>query len=333
VPAASGTAGLDVDDDATVTVRFYVGGTPAGAVAATVTAPVGGGGAFTATPPGALADGTYLVRATQGDRAGNTATADRVVTLDTTAPAVAIAGPVAGQSFTAPARPPITGTAGTASGDAATVTLALYDGYAAAGTPRETLSATVDGTGAFATAPGADLPAGTYTVQAAQSDDLGHAGSSPAVTFVVAAPAAPAATPPPASPPAGAPFVPPAVAVPSLAVDGATARARQLLLDKRTLSVRLSCGSATCRTVTTGSVTLGGRTAGRLGTATTTIPAGASVVVGLPSTRALRDRVRRALRGGRTTRAVVRITATFTIAGQPAQRRTLTITVRRLQRR
>src|SRR5439155_27368409 len=112
------------------------------------------------------------------------------------------------------ARPTVSGIAGTAAGDAATVGVVLYAGFTATGTAQATLSAPVDPTGAFSATAAEDLAPGIYTAQVAQADDLGHTGISAPVTFVITAP--PAAPGPPAAPPAAPPattLTPVAVAI------------------------------------------------------------------------------------------------------------------------
>ena len=77
-------------------------------------------------------------------------------------------------------------------------------GAAPSGTPLQTLTAPRDPvTGAYAAPAAAALADGTYTARARQVDDLGHSGSSAAVTFAVradAAPPGPGTAPPPAPP-------------------------------------------------------------------------------------------------------------------------------------
>jgi Ice-binding-like/Bacterial Ig-like domain len=71
---------------------------------------------------GALADGTHTVTAVVTDPAGNQTTASQAVTVDTTAPAVVIAG--GASALTDDATPAITGTAQVAPGTPVTVNLA-----------------------------------------------------------------------------------------------------------------------------------------------------------------------------------------------------------------
>ena len=81
--------------------------------------------------PAALGDGTHTVTATVRDPAGNEGAAIRTLTVDTTAPAVTIAG--GANALTDDPTPDISGTADVAPG--AIVTVALAD---------ETLTAPVE---------------------------------------------------------------------------------------------------------------------------------------------------------------------------------------------
>jgi hypothetical protein len=101
---------------------------------------------------------------------------------DWVAPAVTLTAPADG-AFTNDT-PTFSGAAGTATGDATTVTLRVYSGTTATGTPLQTLTATRSGAtwSAAATA----LPAGaTYTARATQTDGGGNTGTSATSTFSV----------------------------------------------------------------------------------------------------------------------------------------------------
>jgi peptidoglycan/xylan/chitin deacetylase (PgdA/CDA1 family) len=76
-PTVSGTGGTAPGDKGNVTVRVYQGSAPSGTPAQTRSAAIGSGGAWSTTL-GQLADGTWTVRATQGDDAGNTGTSNAV---------------------------------------------------------------------------------------------------------------------------------------------------------------------------------------------------------------------------------------------------------------
>jgi len=77
--------------------------------------------------------------------------------------------------------------AGTVAGDLARVTVKVYAGSSASGTPLQTLTATRDGSGAYSTT-GAALADGAYTAQAQQADSAGNTGFSSANTFTVSVP-------------------------------------------------------------------------------------------------------------------------------------------------
>ena len=79
-----------------------------------------------------LADGTYTAQAEQSDDVGNVGKSGAVTfTVDTTPPAVSINALV---SPTNNPEPTLTGGAGVATGDKASVTVTIYDGAAVGGT-------------------------------------------------------------------------------------------------------------------------------------------------------------------------------------------------------
>ncbi|MFM2182483.1 MAG: hypothetical protein RJB61_777, partial [Actinomycetota bacterium] len=133
-----------------------------------------------------LADGSHTFSVRAVDRAGNTSTtATYTWRIDTTAPVATLTNPANG-SFTNDTTPAITGVAGIALGDNATVTINVYAGPAVAGTPIETISnvAVTAGTGGFSATTGT-LGVGQYTVQVTQADSLGNSSPSAAHTFIV----------------------------------------------------------------------------------------------------------------------------------------------------
>ena len=152
-----------------------------------------GGGFSACTSPKAysgLGEGphTFEVRALDG--AGNESTgATHSWTIDV-APVVTLATPADGSS-TNDSTPTFSGTAGTAFGDSATVTVKVYAGPAPSGTPVQTLDATRDSFGAWSIDASDPLATGTYTAQAEQDDLDGNVGLSSANTFSIDA------TPPP----------------------------------------------------------------------------------------------------------------------------------------
>ena len=70
-----------------------------------------------------------------------------------------------------------------AAGDLPTITINIYSGSSATGTPVQTLTTT--GVGSYCRGPTTPLANGTYTAQASQSDDAGNTGLSSTTTFTV----------------------------------------------------------------------------------------------------------------------------------------------------
>ena len=228
-PALSGNGGSAAGDDSTVSVEVFSGSSTAGSPVQTIVAAISGGA--WSTTPAALSDGTYTVRATQFDDAGNTGTSNtRTFTVDTTAPSVALTAPAAGTSLST-STPAITGTAGSAAGDSA-VTVEVFSGSSASGSPAQTLSATVSGGGTFSATP-TSLADGTYTVRASQSDAAGNSSAAAPRTFSVDT-AAPSVTL--GVPAAGALF---ATATPAISGTGSSAPG-----DDSTVSIEVFSGSS-----------------------------------------------------------------------------------------
>ena len=126
------------------------------------------------------------MQATQADQAGNVGTsAARTFRIDTTAPTLTITAPASGAQ-TNDTTPTVAGTGGTATGDAATVTVKIYSGATATGSPIQTVTPTVGGGGTW-TFDAAALAEGTYTAQATQADNTTppNTGTSAAVTWTV----------------------------------------------------------------------------------------------------------------------------------------------------
>jgi hypothetical protein len=161
------------------TVTVYDGATSKGTVPAT-------GGSWTLTLSN-VSNGSHTYTATASDAAGNTsgASSSVTVTVDTQAPTVTVASPT-NNSYVTNSTPTISGTAGNAttpSSDSTTVTVKVYSGPSATGTPVQTINATRSATSWSTTA--ATLAEGTYTAQASQQDAAGNTGTSSAVTFTV----------------------------------------------------------------------------------------------------------------------------------------------------
>jgi hypothetical protein len=179
VTSIGGTCGTDPGDSTTVSVA--IGGDTTETGDTTCTA-----GAWTYTLADPLtADGTYTADATQTDTAGNTgAAATTTITIDTVGPAVTITAPTT--SEVVGPTPTIEGARGTAAGDLAAVTVRVYAGPDATGTPVQVLGDTDSGATWQVLADA--LEAGEYTVQAEQSDAAGNTTLSVAVTFTVEVP-------------------------------------------------------------------------------------------------------------------------------------------------
>ena len=130
---------------------------------------------------GNLPEGTHTFEVRAFDSKGNVDGSPAVYTwtVDVTAPELQIAD-VSGST------PHVQGSAGTASGDAGTVTVDLFSGSAASGAPVQSVVASRDGSGSFS-ADFAKVAAGTYTVSAHQNDAAGNTGSSVPMTFAAAA--------------------------------------------------------------------------------------------------------------------------------------------------
>ena len=195
-PSFAGVAGTESGDSATVTVKVYAGVTATGSLLETLTTTRDAAGAFSvdASPP--LADATYTAQAEQVDSAGNTGKSPaKTFSVDSTAPVLTLAAPLNGSS-TSDTTPTVSGTAGTATGDAAVVTVKIYAGATPTGSPVQTLSAPRAANGPYSvdTSP---LAGGTYTAQAEQSDAAGNVGRTAASTFSVgsSAPVVSLATP------------------------------------------------------------------------------------------------------------------------------------------
>ena len=192
-PAFEGTAADGARDSSSVTLRVYEGTSATGDALQTVTVERSGG-RWSASASSALADGTYTAQAEQtatGEEAGFSG--PLTFTVDSDAPAPSISTPAKGTTLPVGAVS-AAGSAGTAPGDEAPVTVEVFHGSSAVGAPA--LSLTVGSSAGAWSAPLGGLSVGTYTVLALQHDDVGNVGTSAPVTFLVSEPAAP---PPPSA--------------------------------------------------------------------------------------------------------------------------------------
>jgi len=133
----------------------------------------------------AVADGnyTYTVVAKYASWTAASAPSSSVTVVnDNAPPAVTLTTPADG-SATNDTTPRLSGAAGNATGDSTTVTVRLYSGSAATGSPLQTLTPTRSG--ASWSTDAAALGEGTYTVQAMQTDSASNTGTSSANTFRV----------------------------------------------------------------------------------------------------------------------------------------------------
>ncbi len=149
----------------------------------------------------AAGDGDYAFYTRAYDNAGNAqpapAVADATTTLDTKPPSVSLPQPADGSTTDLLA---YSGSAGTASGDAPSVTVKIYAGGSASGTPAQTLTADTTSGGWSASA--APYDPGTYTARVEQRDQAGNVGSAQStfdvpVSFLAAGDIAPGADPDP----------------------------------------------------------------------------------------------------------------------------------------
>jgi hypothetical protein len=133
-----------------------------------------------------LACALAAVGCVEGSTATFTASATNAASFataaDWVAPAPTLAVPAAG-ALTNDGTPDLSGAAGNASGDSVTVTVRIYAGWSATGSPVQTLTPTRTGTSWSATA--AALTSGTYTATASQSDASGNTGTSAPHSFTV----------------------------------------------------------------------------------------------------------------------------------------------------
>jgi hypothetical protein len=175
-PAISGTAGTGPGDSA-VTIERFQGAAADGVADITLTATPGQSGAYTVAPAVDLAEGSWTVRAKQSDSTGTTAAGPLTFTVDTVAPALGITSPAVDAALPT-STPVFTGRAGTAAGDAESVSLTLT------GPVSRSLQTRRDSGGAFQVGTSA-LPDGRYRIVAAQQDAAGNIGQSSPVSFTL----------------------------------------------------------------------------------------------------------------------------------------------------
>jgi hypothetical protein len=128
------------------------------------------------------------IAAVQGSQAVFTASATNAGSSFATAadwdgPAVTLTTPADGSAIN-DTTPTLSGAAGNASGDSTTVTVKIYSGSSATGTPVQTKTPS-RGSGATWMTTASTLAAGIYTAQATQTDTAGNTGTSSANTFTI----------------------------------------------------------------------------------------------------------------------------------------------------
>lgn len=182
-PTFEGSAGTAAGDSGAVAVDVYAGGSASGMPVMTLAAVRDANGHWSVAPAFGLEPGLYTASARQADAAGNVGTsASSTFTIDSVGPAVTLVHPDAAAIATG--APSFDGSAGTAAGDSATVTVNVYSGTSASGTPALTLHAGSSG-GLWSTSSSTILADGTYSAQAEQSDGAGNVGRSAVRTFTV----------------------------------------------------------------------------------------------------------------------------------------------------
>jgi Concanavalin A-like lectin/glucanases superfamily/Bacterial Ig-like domain len=183
-PLFGGTGGTALGDSSTVTVKIYSGPTPTGAPVQTRSTTRDTFGAYSVRAA-ALPEGTYTAQAEQSDLGDNLGqSAPVTLAIDTTGPAIVLTSPANGSSSGNPT-PSFAGTAGTAPGDNAAVTVKVWSGPTPTGTPIQALSTTAGTGGVYSVLASQALQQGTYTARAEQSDSAGNGGQSSANTFTI----------------------------------------------------------------------------------------------------------------------------------------------------
>ncbi|TKB04907.1 Ig-like domain repeat protein [Alteromonas portus] len=161
-PTLSGTT--DATPGSTVTLTI----TDSAGVTQTVTAIVQADGTYSVDVPAELAEGEFTVNASVTDEAGNTATADTIGEIDTTAPTITINAPGSDNDTT----PTLSGTTDATPGS--TVTLTITD---SAGNT-QTVSAIVQADGTYSVDVPAELTEGEFTVNASVTDEAGNTATA-----------------------------------------------------------------------------------------------------------------------------------------------------------
>ena len=187
-PTFSGLAGQATGDRPLVTLKIYKGSSVSGSPQTLEVVPAGG--EWTGPSGLALPNGTYTVLAEQSDEAGNRTERIATFRIATTAPEVTLS--TSGFKGSEPhllaePTPSFSGTGATKPQDGKTITVKIYSGKSASGTPTRTLTGALSGS-AWTAGPiptTEPLEDGIYTAQAEQEGPLAQTGHSSPVTFTV----------------------------------------------------------------------------------------------------------------------------------------------------
>lgn len=169
-PTFAGTLTSAPDDDPGVLVDVFPGDSETEIFSADV---LGEDGTWAVTPETELPDGEYTLQVVQYDASGDFDTRAVTFRVDSTAPEVTIATP---EGDTNRIRPYLSGTGSAGIGDVQSVTVELFSGAVAEGTPMFTGEPGVSA-GLWATSP-PDLAEGVYTLRATQVDVAGNASTA-----------------------------------------------------------------------------------------------------------------------------------------------------------
>jgi hypothetical protein len=179
-PTLSGTAETQADP---VQVTVFAA---TGASVRTVSAPVGPDGGYSAQITPGLPDGAYTVQASQTDSGLTGTSSSQAFRIKVNPPAVTLEQPAPGSRVSA-AGVVFSGAAGTELGDSTQVTVVLYRGGSAAGSPLGTQGTAASGDTWSLRWP-SRLPLGHYTVRVQQRDDAGHTTVTQPLPFQVVTP-------------------------------------------------------------------------------------------------------------------------------------------------
>ncbi len=197
-PVIAGTLEPEGVNYCEVTVQIYEGATTVTPIEKLVASP--GACSWEVKPAVALDQGSYTVVATETrywfegselePREATEESAPSHFTVDTSPPAPAIVVPAPGAVYST-STIPVSGVAGSGTGDLPDVLVQVFAGGEVAGEPIEAVEAASSG-GAWSSAV-AGLGPGAYTLRAEQSDTAGNVGISPPVTVNVVPPMPPPA--------------------------------------------------------------------------------------------------------------------------------------------